>query len=422
MDIPLSLYIFFSFSLITFSAFISGSKKAFFALDRSETGSLAESEGNPALRFLAERPRRTLLTFLILHQLLLILLVLLTILTFTQSGSRGTALIILFLFYLFVGRALPRALVLGRELLFIRKVSPILKVFFFLLSPLRGSVEKVASFLLREGGRLSAPVIQDRDFKNLMVRQPEETEAYERAMIQNVMDFRRTLVKAVMTPRPDMFCLDVATALPDVIEQVRNARFSRIPVFEGDLDHIVGILYAKDLLPLLRQGVESSHPFPRFLLHHALHVPETKHISELLREFKKQNVHIAMVVDEFGGVEGLVCLEDLLEEIVGEIQDEADVEEQLSEQMDERTYRVSAMMPLEDFKNLFGAEIESEEVETIGGFVLQQLGHFPKWGEKVRHENLEFVVQRVEGVRILELTVTRLDSETDRTSEPEKNG
>jgi CBS domain containing-hemolysin-like protein len=207
-----------------------------------------------------------------------------------------------------------------------------------------------------------------------------------------------------------MFCIEENEEVTAVIQKVRAGGFSRIPVYSGDRDHIIGILYAKDLLPLLLKGVTSGQKISHSLLHPALHVPETKRVSELLREFKKQNVHIAMVVDEFGGVEGLICLEDLLEEIVGEIQDEADVEAKMVEQIDAQTFRISAMLTLEDFNDLFDVNIKSEDYETIGGFVVDQLGHFPKWGEKINYNGLEISVYRAKGVRILELMVTRLEA------------
>ncbi|MEK6776251.1 MAG: hemolysin family protein [bacterium] len=418
MNVPLLAYILFSFSFIALSAFVSGSKKSFFVLDQSEVRAMAEAEESPALRFLSQRPQETLLTLLILHQAIWILLVAVTVWSFQDLSARVMALILLFTVYLFFGRFLPRILVRGKEIRYIRLVSPFLKVLFFVVSPLRFIFDKVSSLLLREGWVREKPVIQDRDFKNL-VEEPEDAhEMYEREMIQNVMDFRKTLVKEVITPRPDMFCIDVEEEVIRVVQKVRAASFSRIPVYAEDRDHIVGILYAKDLLPLVLKGVSAGQKLPDNLLHPAMHVPETKRISELLREFKKQNVHMAIVVDEYGGVEGLVCLEDLLEEIVGEIQDEGDVGEKLVEKVDEQTYRISAMLSLWDFNDLFHVEIESEDYETIGGFVVDQLGHFPKWGEKVIYGGLEISVYRLKDVRILELMVTNLDTGQENQNGP----
>lgn len=410
MDVP--LYILFSFSLIFLSAFISGSKKAFFVLDRSGRESLDQEEQDSPIRFLTQRPQKTLLTFLVAHQAIWIILIFMTVRTFPGVWERGGALIGLFLCYLLFGRLLPRILVLGKEFRYVRSVSPLLKGLVQFISPLRILLEKVLSFILRDRGMLEKPVIQDKDFKNLMPESGNNHEEYEREMIQNVMDFHDTLVKEVMTPRPDMFCIDEQEEILNVIQKIRAAGFSRIPIYSGDRDHIVGILYAKDCLPLLLTGVSQGEHLSEKLLHPALHVPETKRVSELLREFKKQNVHIAMVVDEFGGVEGLVCLEDLLEEIVGEIQDEGDVEEKLIQRLDQKTLRISAMLSLEDFNELFQVTIESEDYETIGGFVVDQFGYFPKWGEKIVYRGLEISVYRVKDVRILELLVSKLDADS----------
>jgi len=422
LDVPLFVYILFSFSLIALSSFVSGSKKSFFVLDQSEVRAMAEADESPALRFLTQRPQETLLTLLILHQAIWILLVVVTVWVFRDAPCRVLALMVLFIVYLFFGRFLPRTLVQGREVRYIRSVSPVLKVFYFMITPVRFVLDKVSSIILREGWIQEKRVIQDRDFKKLVMKPSPGPEMYEREMIQNVMDFRKTLVKEVMTPRPDMFCVNVEEDVSRMIQKVKAASFSRIPVYAGDWDHIVGILYAKDLLPLVLKGVSPGQKLPGNLLHPAMHVPETKRISELLREFKKQNVHMAMVVDEYGGVEGLVCLEDLLEEIVGEIQDEGDIEEKLVEKVDEQTCRISAMLPLEDFNDLFHAAIESEDYETIGGFVVDQLGHFPKWGEKIVYGGLEISVYRIKDVRILELMVTDLGAHQEDDGGPDING
>jgi len=409
LDIPLYSYILFTLGFLLFSAFISGSKKAFFFLDREEILSLPSGKGREALLFLSGKPRRTLLTLLILHLVFQALLVLFTLTAIQQAPARLAALFCLLILYLAVGRILPRALVQGRELLYLRNAAVYLKFLFRLVAPFRAIVEKISFFLLRgSGGEL--PMFQDRDFIHRVMPVPEEGPGlYEREMVQNVMEFQETLVKEVMTPRPDMFCVELEEDVQSVMEKIRTSRYSRIPVYEKDLDHIVGILYAKDLLSLLIEENGMERHCIGELQHPALHIPETKRVSELLRDFKKQNVHIAMVVDEFGGVEGLVCLEDLLEEIVGELQDEADEEERPVKKISDRVCRVSAMLPLEDFNTLFQVSIESEDYETVGGFVVDQLGHFPKWGERIRYEGLEIVVYRVRKVRVLELMVTRLD-------------
>ena len=408
MDIPLYQYTLFCVCLILISAFISASKKAFSVLDRTGVETLNGSGDASALRFLSERPAETLLTLLILHSGLLIFLVLVTLVTFRQFWLTAAVLAILTIVYHYLGRVLPRALIQGRELRFLQRASVPVQLFYYGVAPFRLLLEWASALLLPGGTGLEMPFIRDRDFKKLFTGHlGEDGETYEREMIHNVMEFRETRVKEVMTPRPDMFCIDVEADLAAVLESVQNHVFSRVPVYRDDLDHIVGLLYVKDLLPLLLQNVSLDQKLLTTLLHPAQHVPETKRVSELLRDFKKQNVHIAIVVDEYGGVEGLVSLEDLLEEIVGEIQDEDDVEEQPVVRLREGTFRVSAMLSPEDFNELFDCAIESEDYETIGGFVLDELGHFPKWGEKVRYGNLEIVVNRSKGVRILELLVSR---------------
>jgi putative hemolysin len=208
-----------------------------------------------------------------------------------------------------------------------------------------------------------------------------------------------------MTPRTDIFALEVAEPLITALPKIKENRFSRIPIYDGTIDQVIGILYAKDLLPY------SRHPeFEvklRDLLHPAFFVPESKRTDELLQEFQRNKVHMAIVVDEYGGVSGLVTMEDALEELVGDIVDEFDIEEDLCRQIDPQTYIVSARLPLDEFNAELSVSIPREDVDTIGGHVFHLFGKLPKRGESVGADGLTYTVEHVKGTRILEIRVRR---------------
>ena len=379
MDVPL---------VILALALLTGLSGAVSAYKKALLGGRAPGARAGAAE-VAVPPREALLTLLIVQHLLWIVIVVLA----ATLPAWPAALAVTAVVYLWVGRLLPRLAVSGREAAVARSGARAFAAAHALAAPLRRVLERAAR---------GAPLL-DRDCPP----PAQAGEAYEREMIQNVLEFGETRVKEVMTPRPDMFCVELGRRLAEVAEEVRAAGFSRVPVYHGDRDHIEGILYAKDLLPRLARGIGRDEVLDRALLRPAPHVPETKRVHELLRDFRKQNVHIAMVVDEYGGVEGLVCLEDLLEEIVGEIQDEGDREAPLVEALGDGAWRISAMLPVAEFNERFGLSLPEEDVETMGGFVVERLGHFPKWGERLRVDGLEISVHRVRGVRVLDLLVTR---------------
>jgi CBS domain containing-hemolysin-like protein len=227
----------------------------------------------------------------------------------------------------------------------------------------------------------------------------------ERHLIQRVFEFAGHRVSQIMTPRTDIFALEVSEALATALPKIKDNRFSRIPVYEGTIDRIIGLVYAKDLLPY------SRHPelevMLRDLLHPVFFVPESKRIDDLLREFQRNKVHMAIVVDEYGGVSGLVTMEDALEELVGEIVDEFDTQEIMSRQLDAQTCVVSARLPLDEFNALLGTSIPRGEADTIGGHVFHLFGMLPKRGEAVRAHGLTFTIEHIKGTRIMEIRVRR---------------
>jgi CBS domain containing-hemolysin-like protein len=218
-----------------------------------------------------------------------------------------------------------------------------------------------------------------------------------------------------MVPRTDMDAASVTDSLDELLDVITTSGHTRIPIYEENVDNIIGVVHAKDLLPVLRAG---SHLFDmRTVTRPAYFIPETKDVAELLAEFKKGNVQMAIVRDEYGGTAGLVTVEDLLEEIVGEIRDEYDIEEPLIDVIDQDHALVSARMSIDDLNEQMEIEIpESEEFETIGGFVFDLFGRQPEESELISWSNLDFVVSSLEGGRLHRIEVIR----TDRPKEDEE--
>lgn len=237
-------------------------------------------------------------------------------------------------------------------------------------------------------------------------------EPEERRMIQSIFEFGDILCREVMVPRMDVRSLDVNTTVSDAINAFIRTGHSRIPVYENDLDTIVGILYAKDLLQHT-DNLSRQKPLAG-LVRTAFFVPETKKVDELLREMQERSIHIAMVVDEYGGLAGLITLEDILEEIIGEIRDEYDpAEEQPYQQLGDGYYLVQGWMNLDEFNSVFETHLTRDLAETIGGVVVAILGKVPVGGEQVELENWLVHVEQVSGRRIRKLHLHRIEQKSD---------
>ena len=231
-----------------------------------------------------------------------------------------------------------------------------------------------------------------------------EIEESEKEMITSILEMDDTVAREVMVPRIDMVSLEADISFAEALDVIIGAGHSRVPVYDDYVDQIVGVLYAKDMLRCFQQG-STDMPI-RTLLRPAYFVPLTKNVKNLLAEMRKHRVHIAIVVDEYGGTAGLVTIEDILEEIVGEIQDEYDaVEEILVQRVGEDSFLLSARLDLYSVAKLLDIEIEDEDADTVGGLVLGLLGHVPEAGESVVHSGWRFTVIMVEGRRIEQVRV-----------------
>lgn len=267
-----------------------------------------------------------------------------------------------------------------------------------------------------EMARLGLPFITEEEIKTIVDAGEEGgvIEEEEKEMIYSIFEFGDTLAREVMVPRVDMVSVGVDSSMMEALDIILDAGHSRLPVYDGNIDNIVGLLYAKDLLLKLRNG-ENDVPL-REMLREVYYVPETKPVDDLLQELQKRKVHIAIVVDEYGGTAGLVTIEDILEEIVGEIQDEYDAEETIMERISENEIIFNARIDLDDLNRIMDLDLPTEDNDTLGGLIYSQLGHVPQVGDRVEFESARITVMSVEGRRIERVKVVRLS-----TTDPDRS-
>jgi CBS domain containing-hemolysin-like protein len=244
----------------------------------------------------------------------------------------------------------------------------------------------------------------------------------ERRMIYSIFQFGDTLCREIMVPRIDVFALDVNTSVPEAIDGALKSGHSRLPVYEEAIDNIIGVLYAKDLLRLKLEH-ENGNSI-RNLVRPAYFVPEAKKVDELLREMQARGVHMSIIVDEYGGMAGIVTLEDIVEEIVGEIRDEYDESEELVyQQISEDEYIFLGRIDLDDFNEILNTHLTKEVADTLGGYIYGQIGRMPVGGETMNVEGWEIKVEQVSGRRIRLVRALRKDiigEKEEKLDEPER--
>jgi len=292
--------------------------------------------------------------------------------------------------------------------------SRLVFVLYVLIYPITIIARVVLDFILRGSGLEEGlrSLAMQRQLAYIAEDSTAPLEAEERTMIRHIMDFVDTTVREVMVPRIDMVCAPVDSSPEQIIELIKEHGHSRIPLYQDKIDNVVGILYAKDLL--ISMGENGGEIKLARICRKPYFVPESKLISDLLEEFKREKLHIAIVVDEFGGVAGLVTMEDLLEEIVGEIQDEYDEEEELVRRLDENVWLVSGKTPIDEFNEVAEVELpEKEDADTIAGLVYQLTGTIPKPGDKIEipEQNLIIIVDSLDAQRIDKVKIIRKEKE-----------
>jgi CBS domain containing-hemolysin-like protein len=297
------------------------------------------------------------------------------------------------------------------------RVAPFLVGLARLFGPLARGLLKVANLIMPGKGLPQGPYVTESEIKAMaeVASDEEQIEEEEKELIHSIFEFGDTIVREVMVPRPDIVAVEVTKDLREVQDIVLKHGFSRIPVYREDLDDIVGIVFAKDVLKALHQG-RAEMPLEE-ICRPAHFVPEVKRCTELLREMQQEKFHIAMVVDEHGSVSGLVTLEDLIEELVGEIADEYDREEPQVMAVEDGVYRVNGRLPIDELNELLDVELPHEEWDTVGGLMLSLLGAIPQEGQEVTFDHLKFKAEKVQGRRIAQVLISRVPDEPEKSEE-----
>ena len=288
----------------------------------------------------------------------------------------------------------------------------------FLLAPLSSLLQ--ALWRLPDSGERVMSMVTDDDLRAWVEEgQPQGSlEQGERKMIASIFQFGETLANQVMVPRIDVLGLEISTPISEAIESLVASGHSRVPVYEENIDHTIGLLYAKDLLKVKIKNDSLPLSALRHILRPAYFVPEAKKVDELLAEMQARRVHIVILVDEYGGMAGLATLEDIIEEIVGEIRDEYDqAEESLFQQVGEDEYIFQGGANLDDFNEVMGAHLEKESADTLGGFVYARIGRVPSGGEQIEEDGMELVVEQVIGKRIRKVRARRIMAQEDKETE-----
>jgi CBS domain containing-hemolysin-like protein len=278
-----------------------------------------------------------------------------------------------------------------------------------LFNPLIQVIIVPANFLIRVfGGRrlIGTPLFTTREIGTLIEVGEKEgaVDDEEKKMIESILEFGETIAREVMVPRIDMECIDINDEPAEIFKKIMSIRYSRIPVYKGNVDNIIGIIYTKDLLTAWRN---KELIIIEDIMRQAYFVPETKKNSELLEEFRKGKMHMAIVVDEYGITAGLVTIEDLIEEITGEILDEYDVEEKTIVKLSDGEAIVYAKEDLDKINEQLGLELPAEEFDSLGGLVIDLFGRVPRVGEEINFGNLNFVVQEADRKKIIKLKIIK---------------
>lgn len=405
---------------------VSAVEVALTGADRSNIRKLAETGDREAatVESLLEEPARFWLTAMLMKSIGLLAAGVAVGRVFTASGGIGMVVLATLIAWLVLGAAqiAGRSLAAGSADPVALRLAPFANSLVLLLSPF--------TFLLyRAGKRMSGEdpaepdhsiFLSEYGLRRLMQVDEESTtiEESEKAMIAGILDMNSTVAREVMVPRIDMVTLPVESTLQESLDEILACGHSRIPVYEENVDVIVGLLYAKDLLRCFREN-RTDVPI-RELLRPAYFVPASKKVDQLLHELQQQRIHLAMVVDEYGGIAGLVTIEDIMEEIFGEIQDEYDTnEQQLFQRIGENSFIINSRLDIYTLGDLLEIDVSDEDADTVGGLIYSRLDHVPVQGESVELDGWRLRVLSLEGRRINQVRADRIPVPPGETADEE---
>lgn len=402
--------------LLFFSAMVSGSEIAYFSLTHNHITNLREQKhaSDKKILSLLERPNKLLATILITNNVINIAIIILSTYVFSKLFNLGLhpvlqfiiqVAVVTFLILLFA-EILPKVYAARYPVRFSTLMAPPLLVLRKILSPLSSLLVKTTRIIDKRMEKKRPNLSMNELSHALEITSDESTSEEDKKLLRGIVRFGNIYVREIMKSRVDVVAIEKDTSFHDLIKIIREAGYSRIPVYRENFDNVEGILYIKDLLPHLDKEDFNWQK----LLRNAFFVPESKRINDLLKEFQEKKIHLAIVVDEYGGTAGLVTLEDILEEIVGEINDEFDMEEAIYSKIDDATYVFEGKTLLKDFCKIIGIEDDlfdeiRGEADTLAGLILEIKQEIPFKGAKIKYRHFEFEIEGVDNRRIKRIKV-----------------
>jgi len=405
------------FVLLFCSAVVSGAEVALFSLSQKDLDDTLQENLSTGkiLSELLQRPKKLLATLLVANNFINIGVVILfsfigsdlfaaitsPVLKFILEVIVVTSLLLLF------GEVMPKVYASRNNIKFAKSIAYPISLLDSLLSPISIPMRGATVYLHNKLGKQKTNFSVDQLSQALELTSTDETSTDEQKILEGIVSFGNTDTRQVMSPRIDIFALEITESFTDVYAKIVDKGYSRIPVYRDNIDQIEGVLFIKDLLPHIdKQDFEWTT-----LMREPFFVPENKKLDNLLKDFQSMKSHLAIVVDEYGGTSGLVSLEDVIEEIVGDISDEFDDEDINFSQIDERNYLFEGKINLKDFYRIIDVDEEifeenKGEAETLAGFILEISGNFPVKGQKIVFENCVFTIEVVDKKRIKQIKVT----------------
>ncbi|WP_264522438.1 gliding motility-associated protein GldE [Flavobacterium sp. N1994] len=399
------------------SAMVSAAEVALFSLSQKDISTLAEEDASKAnlISKLLQRPKKLLATILVANNFSHIGVVI--IFSFVGNNLFSSiespilkfiveVILITFLILLF-GEVLPKIYASRNNIKFSKFIATPITLLDKLLSPISLPMRAVTVFLHEKLGKQKSNISVDQLSQALELTSTDDTSSEEQKILEGIVSFGNTDTKQVMSPRIDVFAIEVNETFAEIYPKIVDKGYSRIPVYRESIDHIEGILFIKDLIPHIHKKEFDWNK----LVREPFFVPENKKLDDLLKDFQRLKSHLAVVVDEYGGTSGLVSLEDVIEEIVGDISDEFDDENINFSQIDDKNFLFEGKINLKDFYRIVDVdentfESSKGEAETLAGFILEILGNFPKKGQKIHFSNVHFTIETVDKKRIKQLKVT----------------
>lgn len=405
------------FALLFCSALVSGAEVALFSLSQKDVDDTLQEHPSKGkiISKLLEKPKKLLATLLVANNFINIGVVILFLFIGKNLFSAVTSpflkfsiqvIIVAFLILLF-GEVLPKVYAGRNNIRFAKWVAYPVAVLDKLLSPISLPMRKVTIYLHNKLGKQKTNFSVDQLSQALELTDSDESSSEEQKILEGIVTFGNTDAKQVMSPRMDIFALEIEESFATIYSKIIEKGFSRIPVYRDNIDQIEGVLFVKDLL----RHIDNEEFDWKTLIREPFFIPENKKIDNLLKDFQNMKSHLAIVVDEYGGTSGIVSLEDIIEEIVGDISDEFDGDNSNFSKIDDKNYVFEGKTNLKDFYRIIEVneelfETAKGEAETLAGFILEVLGNFPKKDQKIAFENCTFTIEVVDKKRVKQIKVT----------------